>query len=202
MRRATLIGIAGGSGSGKTTLAEMIISRLKPESVVVIEEDAYYRNFPHLTLDERRKINYDHPDAFDHELLSEHLKKLLSGERVEKPIYSFITYERTGQSIPVGPALIILLEGILILEDSRLRELMDIKLFVDTDADIRFIRRLQRDVKERVRSMESVIRQYEETVRPMHLQFVEPTKRYADLIIPEGGMNEVAVDVIVSRLRR
>lgn len=202
MNKLILIGIAGGSGSGKTTLAEMIISRLKPKKVAVIEEDAYYRNFPHLTLEERRKVNYDHPDAFDHDLLVEHLKKLLRGEAVEKPIYSFISYERTDRKIPVEPAPVILLEGILILEDPRLRELMDIKLFVDTDSDVRFIRRLLRDVKERGRTMESVIKQYQEIVRPMHLQFVEPTKRYADLIIPEGGMNEVAVDVIVSRLKR
>lgn len=202
IEKPMLIGIAGGSGSGKSTLADLIRRRLANQQIATVEEDAYYRNTPDTTLEERRLQNYDHPAAFDHELLAEHLRALLQWEAICKPVYSFITYERTNQTIPLQPAPVIILEGILILEDPILRQLMDIKLFVDTDPDVRFIRRLVRDVEERNRTLQSVVRQYMELVRPMHLQFVEPTKRYADLIIPEGGMNEVAVDVIVSRIKR
>ncbi|MCR4432507.1 MAG: uridine kinase [Caldiserica bacterium] len=201
MNRPIIIGVAGGSGSGKTTLADMIISRLSDRKVSLIEEDAYYKSFPNLTLEERKRLNYDHPDAFDHDLLCEHLEKLLRSEPIEKPVYSFITYDRTGETVRVEPAPVIIVEGILVLADFRLRSLLDIKLFVDTDSDVRFIRRLMRDVKERGRTLESVVQQYLEVVRPMHLQFVEPTKRYADLIIPEGGLNQVAVDLIVSRIK-
>jgi uridine kinase len=201
MKKPIIIGIAGGSGSGKTTLAEMIISGLSDQKVSLIEEDAYYKSFPQLTLEERRRINYDHPDAFDHDLLCDHLERLLRYEPVDKPVYSFITYERTDQTVRVEPAPVIIVEGILILSEPHLRALLDIKLFVDTDPDVRFIRRLLRDVMERGRTLDSVVQQYLEVVRPMHLQFVEPTKRYADLIIPEGGLNQVAVDLIVSRIR-
>jgi len=201
MKKPIIIGIAGGSGSGKTTLAEMIISGLSDQKVSLIEEDAYYQSFPQLTLEERRHINYDHPDAFDHDLLCDHLERLLRYEPVDKPVYSFITYERTDQTVRVEPAPVIIVEGILILSEPHLRALLDIKLFVDTDPDVRFIRRLLRDVKERGRTLDSVVQQYLEVVRPMHLQFVEPTKRYADLIIPEGGLNQVAADLIVSRIR-
>lgn len=201
MSKVIIIGLAGGSGSGKTTLAEMIISHLSDRKVSLIEEDAYYKSFPRLTYEERKKLNYDHPDAFDHDLLCEHLRSLLNNKPIEKPVYSFITYDRTGETVKVDPAPVIIVEGILVLFDPRLRELLDIKLFVDTDPDVRFIRRLLRDVKERGRSLESVVNQYLEVVRPMHLQFVEPTKRYADLIIPEGGLNQVAVDLIVSRIK-
>jgi uridine kinase len=201
MKKPIIIGIAGGSGSGKTTLAEMIISRLGDDKVCLIEEDAYYKSFPDLTLEERKRLNYDHPDAFDHDLLSQHLEKLRRFEAIEKPVYSFITYDRTGETIKVNPAPVIIVEGILVLSDARLRGLMDVKLFVDTDPDVRFIRRLMRDVKERGRTLESVIHQYLEVVRPMHLQFVEPTKRYADIIIPEGGLNQVAIEIIVSRIK-
>jgi uridine kinase len=179
----------------------MIMSRLSDRKVSLIEEDAYYKSFPNLTLEERKRLNYDHPDAFDHDLLCEHLEKLLRSEPIEKPVYSFITYDRTGETVRVEPAPVIIVEGILVLADFRLRSLLDIKLFVDTDPDVRFIRRLMRDVKERGRTLESVVQQYLEVVRPMHLQFVEPTKRYADLIIPEGGLNQVAVDLIVSRIK-
>lgn len=201
MEKPIIIGLAGGSGSGKTTLAEMIIRRLSDRKVSLIEEDAYYKSFPHLTLEERKKLNYDHPEAFDHDLLCEHLQSLLNNHPIDKPVYSFITYDRTGETVRVEPAPVIIVEGILVLFDPQLRELLDIKLFVDTDPDVRFIRRLLRDVKERGRSLESVVNQYLEVVRPMHLQFVEPTKRYADLIIPEGGLNQVAVDLIVSRIK-
>jgi uridine kinase len=197
-----LIGIAGGSGSGKTTLAERIRQRLLPSEMTLLEEDSYYRNFPGTTLEERRTYNYDHPDAFDHDLLIHHLRALLADEAVEKPTYSFITYERLPETVHLEPTPVILLEGIMILVDPGLRNLMGIKVFVDNDPDVRFIRRLLRDVVERGRMMDSVIKQYLEVVRPMHLQFIEPSKRYADIIIPGGGHNEVAVDLIVSRLRR
>ncbi|MGB9552824.1 MAG: uridine kinase, partial [bacterium] len=167
----------------------------------LIEEDAYYKSFPHLTLEERKRLNYDHPDAFDHALLSQHLEKLQRFEAIEKPVYSFITYDRTEKTVKVYPGPVIIVEGILVLSDAHLRRLMDVKLFVDTDPDVRFIRRLMRDVKERGRTLDSVVHQYLEVVRPMHLQFVEPTKRYADLIIPEGGLNQVAIEMIVSRIK-
>lgn len=196
-----LIGVAGGSGSGKTTLAERIRQHLLPSVAILLEEDSYYRNFPNTTLEERRTFNYDHPDAFDHDLLHTHLQALLHGEAIEKPTYSFISYERLPDAVHLEPTPVILLEGILILVDPRLRDLMGIKVFVDNDPDVRFIRRLRRDVTERGRTMDSVVNQYLEVVRPMHLQFVEPSKRYADIIVPGGGHNEVAVDLIVSRLR-
>lgn len=199
--RPVFIGIAGGTGSGKTTVAQAILRRVPRARAALIEQDAYYKDQSHLPLEERRRINYDHPSAFDTELLVEHLDRLAAGQSIEKPVYDFATYTRTPLTVRVDPVDIIIVEGILVLEDPRLRERLDIKLFVDTDADVRVLRRLMRDIKERGRTVESVVEQYLQTVRPMHLQFVEPTKRYADLIIPEGGLNEVAIDVLAGKIR-
>ncbi len=195
-----VIGVAGGTGSGKTTVVKKI-AHCFPEQVVVLPQDAYYRDQSDLPMEERRRVNYDHPLAFDNHLLIEHVKTLLKGEPVNQPIYSFITYTRKGETILVQPQDIIIVEGILILEDPKIRQILDVKVFVDTDADERFIRRLKRDIQERGRSIDSIIDQYTQVVRPMHLQFVEPTKRYADIIIPEGGDNEVAIDILVSKIK-
>ncbi len=200
MKKPFIIGVAGGSGSGKTTVARKIAEQLA-ESVVVIEQDAYYRDQSHLSMEERAKTNYDHPLAFDHSLLIEHLQQLINYQPIEKPIYNYALHTRAAETIHVEPKDVIILEGILILEDERLRRLMDLKVFVDTDADVRIIRRLERDLTQRGRSLESVIHQYLHVVRPMHLQFVEPSKRYADLIIPEGGHNEVAINLLVNHIR-
>ncbi|MBE3597427.1 MAG: uridine kinase [Limnochordaceae bacterium] len=201
MPRPVFIGIAGGTGSGKTTVARAILARVPRARAVLLEQDAYYKDQSHLPLDERRRVNYDHPAAFDTDLLVAHLDELAAGRPIEKPLYDFTTYTRTGATVRVAPADIVIVEGILVLEDARVRERLDIKLFVDTDADVRVLRRLLRDIQERGRTLESVVSQYLETVRPMHLQFVEPTRRYADLIIPEGGLNEVAIDVLVSKVQ-
>lgn len=198
--RVTL-GIAGGSGSGKTTLVSAVLRELGGASVVRLEQDAYYRDRPDLSLEERAVINYDHPDSLDNALLIDHVRALQREEPIEKPSYDFASYTRTEQTERVQPAEIIIVDGILVLENEELRSLMDLKLFVDTDADVRLIRRLHRDISERGRTLESVIAQYLETVRPMHLQFIEPSKRYADVIIPEGGLNDAAVGMIVARLR-
>ncbi len=202
MMRPLIVGIAGGSGSGKTTLVREILKLLPGKAVVVSEQDAYYKDSAHLPLEERRAINYDHPAALDNALLLQHLTQLRRGKAVDKPVYDFITHTRRPQTVPVEPADVIIVEGILVLENRRLRELMDLKLFVDTDPDIRFIRRLTRDLEERGRSLDSVVHQYLSTVRPMHLEFVEPSKRYADVIIPEGGHNEAAIEMIAARLER
>jgi uridine kinase len=196
-----VIGIGGGTGSGKTTVAKEVLRHFPEESVVVIHHDSYYVDRSHLSIAERERINYDHPDSFDNELLIEHLQLLKQGRTVEKPTYDYETHTRSSETISVRPARIILLEGILVLSEDRLREIMDIKLYVDTDADERFIRRLRRDIVERGRKVDQVVEQYLKTVRPMHLQFVEPSKRYADVIIPEGGLNLVAVDLIVTKVR-
>ena len=195
------IGIAGGTASGKTTVARAILSRVPSARAALIEQDAYYKDQSHLPLEQRRLVNYDHPSAFDNDLLVAHLDALAAGRSIEKPVYDFTTYTRTGRTVRVDPVDIVIVEGILVLEDPRLRERLDIKIFVDTDADVRVLRRLMRDIRERGRTLESVVRQYLETVRPMHLQFVEPTRRYADLIIPEGGLNQVAIDVLASKVR-
>ena len=200
-RRPVVIGIAGGTGSGKTTVAEAIVRRIGPEYIALIQQDSYYKDQSHLTMEERAQINYDHPDSLDTDLLIQHLKELLNGRPVEVPIYDFTTYTRTPYTRRVEPRPVILVEGILVFVEKALRDLFDIKIYVDADPDIRFIRRLQRDIAERGRTMESVIRQYLSTVRPMHLEFVEPSKRYADIIIPEGGFNTVALDMIVARIR-
>jgi len=196
-----LIGIAGGTGSGKTTVARRIYESLKGVNVVVLQQDAYYIELNHLPLEERKKINFDHPSAFDSELLIKHLKKLIRRQEIEKPIYSFTDYTRKKETEKVLPRDIIILEGILVLEEEKIRNLLDIKIYVDADEDERFIRRLVRDTKERGRSMESVIEQYLNVVKPMFLQFVEPSKRYADIVIPQGGLNDVAIDIIVSKIK-
>lgn len=200
-RKPIVIGIAGGSGSGKTSVTRAIYEKFANQSILVLEQDYYYKDQSHLPYKERLKTNYDHPLAFDNDLLIQHIKQLLNYQAVEKPVYDYKLHTRSNQTILVAPKNVMILEGILILEDERLRSLMDIKLFVDTDADIRIIRRLLRDIKERGRTIESVIEQYETIVRPMHLQFIEPTKRYADLIIPEGGQNDVAIDLMATKIQ-
>lgn len=196
-----IIGISGGTGSGKTTVAQKIIASVGGGNVVYLQQDSYYRNLGDMPLDLRHQVNYDHPDAFDTELLINHLEALRAGESIEQPIYDYPTHSRRSETIHVDPRLVIVLEGILVFVNSQMRGLMDLKIFVDTDADIRFIRRLDRDVHERGRSVESVITQYTTTVRPMHLQFVEPSKRYADIIIPEGGFNDVGIDLITGKIK-
>ncbi len=196
-----IIGIGGGTGSGKTTVAREVRKHFPEESVVILHHDSYYVDRSDLPPASRENINYDHPDSFDNQLLLFHLNELRSGRPVEKPIYDFETHTRRKETITVRPARIILLEGILVLAEDVLRESMDIKLYVDTDADERFIRRLRRDIADRGRTVDQVIEQYLKTVRPMHLQFVETSKRYADVIIPEGGQNRVAVDLIVTKAR-
>jgi len=196
-----IIGIAGGTGSGKTTVARRIYESLKGVNVVALQQDAYYIDLSHLPLEERKKINFDHPSAFDSNLLIKQLKKLIKGQEIEKPIYSFTDYTRKKETEKVLPRDIIILEGILVLEEEKIRKLLDIKIYVDADEDERFIRRLVRDTKERGRSMESVIEQYLNVVKPMFLQFVEPSKRYADIVIPQGGLNDVAIDIIVSKIK-
>lgn len=200
-RKAVLIGIAGGTGSGKTTVATIVKSRFKEENVTVIHHDSYYYDRSDLAFEEREKLNYDHPSAFENTLLAQHLTNLLHWTAVEMPIYDFATHARAKRRLLIQPSHIILLEGILVLADETLRSLMDIRLYIEADSDERFIRRLLRDVKERGRDVDSVIQQYAVTVRPMHLQFVEPTKRYADIIIPGGGHNAVAIDLLVTKIR-
>ncbi|MBT2636422.1 MULTISPECIES: uridine kinase [unclassified Bacillus (in: firmicutes)] len=200
-RKPVVIGVAGGSGSGKTSVTKAIYDSFKSQSILMIEQDYYYKDQSHLPMEERLKTNYDHPLAFDNDLLIEHIQKLLRHEAIEKPVYDYAVHTRSSEVVHVEPKDVIILEGILILEDERLRDLMDIKLYVDTDADLRIIRRLLRDIKERGRSMDSVIEQYVTVVRPMHNQFIEPTKRYADVIIPEGGHNHVAIDLMVTKIQ-
>lgn len=200
-RKPVVIGVAGGSGSGKTSVTKAIYDSFKSQSILMIEQDYYYKDQSHLPMEQRLKTNYDHPLAFDNDLLIKHIQKLLQHEPVEKPVYDYAIHTRSNKVIHVEPKDVIILEGILILEDERLRDLMDIKLYVDTDADLRIIRRLLRDIKERGRSMDSVIDQYVNVVRPMHNQFIEPTKRYADVVIPEGGHNHVAIDLMVTKIQ-
>jgi uridine kinase len=200
MARGILIGVAGGSGSGKTLVVQHMIQQLGSDRVVVLQQDSYYKDSSHLPFEERAKQNFDHPDAIDSDLLVQHVEELLNGWTVDIPLYDFTTHTRRIETRRAGPHDIIVLEGILILDNPRLRELMDIKVYVDTDPDIRFIRRLKRDTAERGRTMQSVVEQYEKSVRPMHLQFVEPTKRYADIIVPEGGYNWVAIDLLKTKV--
>ncbi|GAB0168653.1 uridine kinase [Lysinibacillus sp. CTST325] len=200
-KRPVVIGIAGGSCSGKTSVTRAIYDVFRDHSVVVIEQDFYYKDQSHLTFEERLGTNYDHPLAFDNDLLIEHIKKLLVRQPIEKPVYDYVQHTRAQEVIHVEPVDVIILEGILVLEDADLRDLMDIKLFVDTDSDLRIIRRIMRDIKERGRTTDSVIDQYLSAVRPMHNLFIEPTKRYADIIIPEGGDNEVAIDLMVTKIK-
>ncbi len=201
LKKPILIGITGGTGSGKSTVARAIYKSLPEKSIAVIEQDAYYKDQRHLSYDERIKTNYDHPLAFDTDLLIKHLKSLLLGKTIEKPIYDFSNHIRKQETIRTESRDIIILEGIMILEDERLRDLMDIKIFVDTDPDVRVIRRITRDINDRGRTLDSVINQYLHTVRPAHQQFIEPTKKYADIIIPEGGFNIVAIDILVAKIK-
>lgn len=195
-----VIGLAGGTGSGKTTVAEAIVGATDGESVAFLEHDAYYKDLRALPFEERAAQNFDHPDAFETDLMVKHLIRLRAGDAIDKPIYDYAVHLRTDQSVRVDPATVIVVEGILVLAEPVLRDLMDLKIFVDTDADLRFVRRMQRDIKDRGRSPESVIDQYLATVRPMHIQFVEPSKRHADIIIPEG-YNPGAVATVVSLIR-
>jgi uridine kinase len=195
-----VIGIAGGTGSGKTTVANVILRRLGADKITFLPHDSYYRDLGELTIEERQKINFDHPDALETELLIKHIQALKRGEIVDVPIYNFTTHTRTDQTLRIESQSVILVEGILIFADETLLTLFDAKIFVDTPDDIRFIRRLQRDLLERGRTVDSVIQQYMTTVRPMHLEFVEPSKRQADVIIPEGGHNTVAMDMVVARI--
>ena len=199
-RTPFVIGVAGGTGSGKTTVSRRIQEAVSLDHIVYIQHDNYYRDQSHLSLDQRVRTNYDHPDSLETELLVQHLLRLRAGQAIEMPMYDFSIHTRSTETQHVEPAPIILLEGILIFVEKELRELMDVRVFVDTDADIRFIRRLRRDMNERGRSLDSVVQQYMGTVRPMHMEFVEPSKRYADIIVPRGGDNRVAMEMIVSRV--
>jgi uridine kinase len=196
-----VFGVAGGTASGKTTVARSILDQVGAAQVAYLPHDAYYVDRSELTLEDRAQLNYDHPDSLETKLLIKHIRQLLRGEKVEVPVYDFTLHRRTERTVVVEPSPIILVDGILIFTKRKLRELMDIKVFVDTDADVRFIRRLLRDIHERGRSLDSVVKQYLETVRPMHLKFVEPSRHHADVIIPGGGLNKVATDMVVSQLR-
>ncbi len=195
-----VIGIAGGSGSGKTTVAQVILQRVGRDRIAFLQHDSYYKDLSGLPPTQRADVNFDHPNSLETELLIEHIASLRDGRPVEVPIYDFSADRRTGQTFTVQPRRVILVEGILIFTEPELRKMFDVKIFVDTDSDLRFIRRLERDITERGRSTASVIEQYTHTVRPMHLEFVEPSKRYADVIIPEGGFNAAALDMVVARI--
>ena len=199
--KPVIIGVAGGTGSGKTTVAMRILERVGAEHIAYIPHDAYYVDLSHLSADERAKVNFDHPDSLETDLLVEHIKQLKEGRPIEIPVYDFTIHTRTSETERVEPAPVVLVEGILLFAEPELRDLLDVRLYVDTDADVRFIRRLQRDISERGRTADAVCEQYLTTVRPMHLEFVEPSKRYADVIIPEGGFNEVAIEMVAARLR-
>jgi uridine kinase len=195
-----VIGIAGGSGSGKTTVAQEILQRVGPARIAFLQHDSYYKDLSGLPPTQRIEVNFDHPNSLETELLIQHIASLREGKPVEVPIYDFATHSRTGQTFTVQPRRVILVEGILIFTEATLRDMFNVKIFVDTDSDIRFIRRLERDITERKRTTESVIKQYQSTVRPMHMEFVEPSKRYADVIIPEGGHNTAALDMVTARV--
>lgn len=197
-----IIGIAGGTGSGKSTVARKVAEALPDASVAFLEMDAYYRDFRHLTLQQLHHVNWDHPDAFDVELLTSHLSALSRGEAVEMPVYEFASHSRSTRTKPIRPADVVVIDGILLLSDPSVRDLCDVKVFVDADPDVRLIRRIRRDTAVRGRTLESVLEQYLTTVQPMHLQFVEPSKRYADVIVPRGGSNTVAIEMIVAKIQR
>jgi uridine kinase len=201
-KQPIVIGVTGGSGSGKTSVSRAIFNHFPDHSIMMLEQDSYYKDQSHLRFEERLKTNYDHPFAFDTDLLIEHLQKLINYETIEKPVYDYVAHTRSSDIVIQEPKEVIILEGILILEDTRLRELMDIKLYVDTDDDIRIIRRIKRDMEERGRTLDSVIEQYLTVVKPMYHQFIEPTKRYADVIVPEGGENHVAIDLINTKVEK
>ena len=198
--RPLFIAIAGGSGSGKTTIAQSVVDLVGRDSVVYLQQDAYYRDQQHLSFEDRTKINYDHPDSIENELLIEHLDALRNGQPIERPVYDFSSHTRTTRTITIVPEPAVIVEGILVLADKELRKLFDVRVYIDTEPDVRLIRRLQRDILERGRTVESVLRQYEKTVRPMHYQFVEPSKRYADIIIPEG-INAGAIGTVSSMIK-
>ena len=200
--KCVVLGIAGGTGSGKTTVARAIVEQIGSEQIAYLEHDSYYRDLVHMSMEDRRRVNFDHPDAFETSLLVDHVKTLMSGKSVEQPVYSYESSVRTGETITVEPKPLIVIEGILVLENHALQSLMDIKIFVDTDDDIRLLRRVRRDTEERGRSLEGILGQYEATVRPMHLAFVSPSRRHADVIIPNGGRNHVAISMVADGLRR
>lgn len=200
-KRPIVIGVTGGSGSGKTTVSKAIYENLRGQSIQIINQDTYYNDQADMTMEERKAVNYDHPLAFDTALLIEQLDALRHNQAVEMPVYDYKEYTRSQATVHVEPQDVIILEGILILDDERLRDLMDIKVYVDADDDIRILRRIQRDMQERGRSLESIISQYLKTVKPMYYQFIEPTKRYADIIVPEGGENHVAIDILTTKVR-
>ena len=200
LKHPVIIGIAGGSGSGKTTVIRRIIENLNSSSIAVIEHDAYYKDLRHLSAEERKSVNFDHPNALDTELLLTHIRQLLQGNSIEKPTYDYNLHLRHEATIRVDPKPVIIVDGILVLAEKELAELMDIKIFVDTDGDVRLLRRIRRDLEERGRSIENILLQYEKTVRPMYIQFVEPSKRRADVIIPRGGHNHVAIEMVVARI--
>ena len=195
-----VIGVTGGSGSGKTSVSQAIFNYFPGKSIMMVEQDSYYKNQDHLSFEERLKTNYDHPFAFDTELLISHLLELLDYKPINKPVYDYTRHTRSDETVYQDPKEVIILEGILILEDERLRDLMDIKVYVDTDDDIRIIRRIKRDIEERGRTLDNVIEQYLTVVKPMHTQFIEPTKKHADIIIPEGGRNQVAIDLMTTKI--
>ena len=199
--KTIIIGIAGGTGSGKTTLTEKLRDHFGANEVSVLNHDSYYKRHDELPYEERCKLNYDHPDSFDTPLMVAHLRELRAGHPVQVPVYDYTIHDRSGETVEVRPTKVIIVEGILIFENQALRELMDIKIFVDTDADVRILRRIMRDVKKRGRSLDSVVKQYLTTVKPMHEQFVEPSKRFADIVVLEGGHNLVALDMIIGRIR-
>jgi uridine kinase len=202
MRKPLIIGVTGGSGSGKSTVARKVAASLGEVSVAFLDMDAYYRNMSHLSADERCHVNWDHPDACDLELFVAHLGCLAQRQPVDKPVYDFVTHSRAPQTVHVAPADVIVADGILLLVDARVRDLCDVKVYVDADADIRLMRRIRRDLHARGRTLDDILEQYLSTVRPMHLEFVEPTKRYADVIIPHGGHNDVAIERLVETVRR
>lgn len=201
MNKPLLIGITGGTGSGKSTVAKSICDSLPKKNVLIIEQDSYYKDQSDLSPEERVNTNYDHPFAFDTELLISHLKMLIDNKPIDKPLYDFTIHNRKKETLKAEPTDVIILEGILVLDSPQIRKMLDIKIFVDTDADVRLIRRIVRDIKERGRTLDSVIKQYIEVVKPMHNEFIEPTKRYADIIIPEGGYNKVAIDIMVTKIK-
>lgn len=200
-KRPIVIGVTGGSGSGKTTVSQAIYDNLKGQSIQIINQDTYYNDQAMMTMEERKAVNYDHPLAFDTDLLIQQLDALRHNQSIEMPVYDYKEYTRSARTVHVEPQDVIILEGILILDDERLRDLMDIKVYVDADDDIRILRRIQRDMKERGRTLDSIISQYLKTVKPMYHQFIEPTKRYADIIVPEGGQNHVAIDILTTKVR-
>lgn len=201
MGKPLVIGIAGGTGSGKTTVARRLYESLHLDAAAFLDQDSYYKDLAHLPLEERKRVNFDHPDSTDSELLADHVEQLVAGRPIEKPTYDFAAHTRAPETIRIEPRTVILVEGILLFVEPRLRDLFDLKIFVDTEADVRFIRRLKRDLELRGRTVDSVIEQYLETVRPMHFEFVEPSKRYADIILPRGGNNAPGIGVIAARIR-